>query len=626
MTRYPLWKYLLIAITLAVAAIYALPNLYGVTPAIQISTNRQSVVINQETERRVAQALQDANIKTDGMFIAGGSLKVRVSDADKINARDAIDNVLGEGYIVAQNQIANSPDWLAKIGANPMFLGLDLRGGVHFTMQVDMKAALEKALDRNAGDVRRTLREQKIRSGTIRKSGNSLLVPFQDQADLDKAYPELQKLFTDNMTGQPSLEMSSEGNTLKLTLPEQQLNQIRKKAVEQNITTLHKRVNELGTAEPVIQQAGADRIVVQLPGMTDTAKAKDIIGRTATLEVRMVSEDLDLIQQAVGGNVPEGYELLSDKDGNPYLVSKQVELTGDNINAAQSAIDEESKRPTVNLNLDSVGTTVFADLTAANRGKIMAMVLIDQGKSEVITAPRIQEPIPGGRVRITGMAGTAEANDVALLLGAGSLAAPMDIIEERTIGPSLGAENITKGVNSTVWGFAVVAVFMVIYYRLFGIFSALALSANLLFLFAILSALQATLTLPGIAAIALTLGMAIDSNVLINERIREELRAGKKPQVAIKEGYDHAWDTILDSNLTSLIAGIALLVFGSGPVRGFAIVHCLGIMTSIYSSVVVSRALVNLWYGRRRKLTRISIGVHYPPVIDRDDNVALEKE
>lgn len=626
MNRYPLWKYLLIALTLAVAAIYALPNLYGVTPAIQISTNRQSVVINQETEHRVAQALQEANIKTDGMFIAGGSLKVRVSDADKINARDAIDNVLGEGYIVAQNQIANSPDWLAKIGANPMFLGLDLRGGVHFTMQVDMKAALEKALDRNAGDVRRTLREQKIRSGTIRKSGNSLLVPFQDQADLDKAYPELQKLFTDNMTGQPSLEMSSEGNTLKLTLPEQQLNQIRKKAVEQNITTLHKRVNELGTAEPVIQQAGADRIVVQLPGMTDTAKAKDIIGRTATLEVRMVSEDLDLIQQAVGGNVPEGYELLSDKDGNPYLVSKQVELTGDNINAAQSAIDEESKRPTVNLNLDSVGTTVFADLTAANRGKIMAMVLIDQGKSEVITAPRIQEPIPGGRVRITGMAGTAEANDVALLLGAGSLAAPMDIIEERTIGPSLGAENITKGVNSTVWGFAVVAVFMVIYYRLFGIFSALALSANLLFLFAILSALQATLTLPGIAAIALTLGMAIDSNVLINERIREELRAGKKPQVAIKEGYDHAWDTILDSNLTSLIAGIALLVFGSGPVRGFAIVHCLGIMTSIYSSVVVSRALVNLWYGRRRKLTRISIGVHYPPVIDRDDNVALEKE
>jgi len=626
MNRYPLWKYLLIALTLAVAAIYALPNLYGVTPAIQISTNRQSVVINQETERRVAQALQDANIKTDGMFIAGGSLKVRVSDADKINARDAIDNVLGEGYIVAQNQIANSPDWLAKIGANPMFLGLDLRGGVHFTMQVDMKAALEKALDRNAGDVRRTLREQKIRSGTIRKSGNSLLVPFQDQADLDKAYPELQKLFTDNMTGQPSLEMSSEGNTLKLTLPEQQLNQIRKKAVEQNITTLHKRVNELGTAEPVIQQAGADRIVVQLPGMTDTAKAKDIIGRTATLEVRMVSEDLDLIQQAIGGNVPEGYELLSDKDGNPYLVSKQVELTGDNINAAQSAIDEESKRPTVNLSLDSVGTTVFADLTAANRGKIMAMVLIDQGKSEVITAPRIQEPIPGGRVRITGMAGTAEANDVALLLGAGSLAAPMDIIEERTIGPSLGAENITKGVNSTVWGFAVVAVFMVIYYRLFGIFSALALSANLLFLFAILSALQATLTLPGIAAIALTLGMAIDSNVLINERIREELRAGKKPQVAIKEGYDHAWDTILDSNLTSLIAGIALLVFGSGPVRGFAIVHCLGIMTSISPWVWVPRPWVNLGSGRRRKLTRISIGVHYPPVIDRDNNVALEKE
>lgn len=609
MNRYPLWKYLLIVFTIVLAMVYTLPNLYGVTPAIQISTNRQSIQIDENTEKTVAAALAKAKINTGGMFIAGGSLKVRVSDADKISARDAIDAALGEGYIVAQNQIANSPEWLEKIGARPMFLGLDLRGGVHFTMQVDMKAALEKTLDRFTGDVRRQLRQMKIRSGNIRKTANGIIVPFQDAADLQKAYPELQKLFAEGVA------LSAEGNSVSIVLSDTYLAQIRKDAVQQNITTLHNRVNELGTAEPVIQQAGADRIVVQLPGMTDTAKAKDIIGRTATLEVRMVSDDSTLLQQAVAGTVPDGYEAIPDKDGRVYLVSKQVELTGDNINSAQAGTDQ-ANRPAVDLSLDSAGTTIFGDLTSNNSGKIMAMVLIDQGKAEVVTAPRINEPILGGRVQITGMGGSAEANDVALLLRAGSLAAPMEIVEERTIGPSLGAENITKGVHSTVWGFAAVAVFMMIYYRLMGVFSTIALTANLLFLFAILSALQATLTLPGIAAIALTLGMAIDSNVLINERIREELRDGQKPQAAIKEGYDHAWATILDSNLTSLIAGIALLIFGSGPVRGFAIVHCLGIMTSIYSSVVVSRALVNLWYGSRRKLKSISIGVSYPAVVD----------
>lgn len=618
MNRYPLWKYMLIVFTIALAIVYTLPNLYGVTPAIQISTNRQSIVINEETEKRVSEALQKANIQHDGMFIAGGSLKVRVSDANKISARDAIDAALGEGYIVAQNQIANSPEWLEKIGARPMFLGLDLRGGVHFTMQVDMKAALDKTLDRYAGDIRRTLRQQKIRTGTVRKTGNSLVVPFQDAADVQKAYPELQKL----MEG---AQVAVDGNNVTVTLSEALLTQIRNDAVKQNINTLHNRVNELGTAEPVIQQAGADRIVVQLPGMTDTAKAKDIIGRTATLEVRMVSTDASLFGQAQSGNVPDGYELLSDNEQNRFLVSKQVELTGDNINSAQAGFEDKTGRPTVNLSLDGAGTSIFADLTTANKGKIMAMVLIDQGKSEVVTAPRINDAITGGRVQITGMASPAEANDVALLLRAGSLAAPMEIVEERTIGPSLGAENITKGINSTVWGFAAVAVFMMFYYRLFGVFSTVALSANLLFLFAILSALQATLTLPGIAAMALTLGMAIDSNVLINERIREELRDGKKPQAAIKEGYDHAWDTIVDSNLTSLIAGIALLIFGSGPVRGFAIVHCLGIITSIYSSVVVSRALVNLWYGSHRKLKHLSIGVRYAAVVDADDVQAAKE-
>ena len=574
MNRYPLWKYLLILLTVAIAVIYTLPNLYGVTPAIQISTNRQSIHIDESTEKTVADALQKANIAHGGMFIAGGSLKVRVSDATKISARDAIDAALGEGYIVAQNQIANSPEWLEKIGAKPMVLGLDLRGGVHFTMQVDMKAALDKTLDRYAGDIRRTMRQQDIRVGNIRKQESSLIVPFQDAADMQKALPELQKMLD-------GAQINVNNNELTVALPDALLTQIRSDAVKQNITTLHNRVNELGTAEPVIQQAGTDRIVVQLPGMTDTAKAKDIIGRTATLEVRMVSTDMALLSQAQNGNIPDGYELLSDNEGHQYLVSKQVELTGDNINQAQGSLDQQTQQPIVSLALDSSGSSTFADLTTANKGKIMAMVLIDQGKAEVVTAPRINEPITGGRVQITGMASLAEANDVALLLRAGSLAAPMKIIEERTIGPSLGAENISKGIHSTVWGFVVVVAFMVVYYRLFGVFSAVSLSANLLFLFAILSALQATLTLPGIAAMALTLGMAIDSNVLINERIRDELREGKKAQIAIKEGYDHAWDTILDSNLTSLIAGIALLIFGTGPVRGFAIVHRLGIMTSI---------------------------------------------
>ena len=611
MNRYPLWKYLLIAFTLVLAVVYTLPNLYGVTPAIQISTNRQSIAINDATEKTVAEALQKAGIPHNGMFIAGGSLKVRVSDATKISARDAIDAALGEGYIVAQNQIANSPEWLEKIGARPMFLGLDLRGGVHFTMEVDMQAATDKTLDRYAGDIRRTLRQEKLRAGDIRKNGTTLVIPFADAESLNAALPELRKI----MDG---AEISTDGTTATVTLPEALLAQIRSDAVKQNITTLHNRVNELGTAEPVIQQAGANRIVVQLPGMTDTAKAKDIIGRTATLEVRMVSTDPALFAQAQSGNIPEGYELLADSEGRSYLVSKQVELTGDNINAAQGALDQQTGLPVVSLNLDSAGSSIFADLTRANKGKVMAMVLIDQGKSEVVTAPRINEPITGGRVQITGMGSYPEANDVALLLRAGSLAAPMKIVEERTIGPSLGAENITKGVHSTLWGFIVVVVFMIVYYRFFGIVSAIALSANLLFLFAILSCLQATLTLPGIAAMALTLGMAIDSNVLINERIRDELREGKKAQIAINEGYDHAWDTILDSNLTSLIAGIALLIFGSGPVRGFAIVHCLGILTSIYSSVTVSRALVNLWYGRRRKLQHLSIGVRYPAVVDKE--------
>ena len=608
MNRYPLWKYLLIAFTVVLAVIYSLPNLFGETPAVQVSTNRQSIIINSQTEAKVAAALKAANIPTDGMFVVDNSLKVRFKDAEtQLKGRDVIENTLGEGYITALNLLADSPEWMAKINANPMFLGLDLRGGVHFTMQVDMKAAMQKTFERYAGDIRRELRRRKIRFGTIRQAENGLIVPFQDASDVQKAIPELQKLFVE-------AKLEADGSNLILSLSEDAMQKVRSDAVKQNITTLHNRVNELGVAEPVIQQSGIDRIVVQLPGVQDTAKAKDIIGRTATLEVRMVEDDPAKVQAALGGNAPSGYELLYSAGENPAptLVSKQVELTGDNINDAQPSFDEMGS-PAVSINLDGSGGTIFGELTAANVGKRMAMVLIDQGKSEVVTAPVIRSAITGGRVQISGSMTTAEANDTSLLLRAGSLAAPMEIVEERTIGPSLGKENIQKGFDSTLWGFAVVAVFMVVYYRMMGVFSTIALTANILFLIAILSALQATLTLPGIAALALTLGMAIDSNVLINERIREELRAGVPPQQAINLGYQHAWSTIVDSNLTSLIAGIALLIFGSGPVRGFAVVHCLGIVTSMYSSVVVSRALVNLWYGRRRKLQTISIGTVWKP-------------
>lgn len=605
MNRYPLWKYLLIGLVIVVSAIYALPNLYGETPAVQVSTNRQSIHIDQTTEQAVEEALKAANIQHNGMFIADGSLRVRLPNEElQSKARDVIEQKLGDNYIIALNLIANTPDWMTKLGANPMFLGLDLRGGVHFTMRVDMHAAVDKTFDRISGDFRRQLRKDKIRTGNMRRSGDTLIVPFQDAATLQAALPKLKETA-------PDAELRADGNNLVVSLPEATQTQIRDAAVKQNINTLHNRVNELGVAEPIIQQAGPDRIVVQLPGVQDTAKAKDIIGRTATLEVRMVADDPALLQQAEAGDVPAGYELLPTAEGGQLLVSKQVEFTGDNINDAQAGFTHDN-RPSVNLKLDNAGTSIFADLTRNNVGRRTAMILIDQGKAEIVTAPTINEPIPGGNVQISGSMNVAEANDTALLLRAGSLAAPMEIIEERTIGPSMGKENIQKGFHSTLWGFLVVAAFMVVYYRLFGIFSVLALTANLLFLVAILSLLQATLTLPGIAAIALTLGMAIDSNVLINERIREELRDGMSPQQAISEGYRHAWNTIVDSNITSLIAGIALLVFGSGAVRGFAVVHCIGILTSMFSSVVVSRTFVNLWYGRRRKLSTLSIGITLP--------------
>ncbi|MBR3481521.1 MAG: protein translocase subunit SecD [Neisseriaceae bacterium] len=607
MNRYPLWKYILVVITILVACLYTLPNFFGETPAVQVSTNRQSLNV-ESLQQPIANALQSNGISHNDMFVADGSLKVRFSDEEtQLKARDIIEKTAGDGYITALNLIPDSPAWLAKIRANPMFLGLDLRGGVHFLMQVDMDAALQKKLDSFAGDIRRSLRTEKIRNSGVTQNGNTLSVSFQDPTTTANALKVLQKNLFDAEIAQP------DEKTLVVSIPNRALMQIREEAVKQNINTLHNRVNELGVAEPVIQQAGSDRIVVQLPGIQDTARAKDIIGRTATLELHMVADD-SLLQQALAGVVPTGYELLYEAGENPVpvLVSTQVELTGDSINSAQQDFDENGA-PAVALRLNNQGAAIFGDLTRANVGKRMAMVLIDQGKKEVVTAPVIRTAITGGRVQISGAMNVAQAIDTALLLRSGSLAAPMEIIEERTIGPSLGRENIQKGFRSTLWGFVAVTIFMMIYYRMFGVFSVIALTSNLLFLIAILSALQATLTLPGIAAIALTLGMAIDANVLINERIREELRDGQPPQMAINKGYEFAWGTIVDSNITSLIAGLALLIFGSGPVRGFAVVHCIGILTSMYSAVVVSRSLANLWYGSRHKLKSISIGTVYQP-------------
>ena len=612
MNRFPIWKYLLIALVLITATIYTLPNFFGETPAVQISSTRQSTPVDTALMARIETTLKQQGIAPQGIFLDGNSLKVRFKDPDtQIKARDAIQQALGDTYIIALNLLPASPEWLTRLHANPMFLGLDLRGGVHFLLEVDMKAAVEKTMERYAGDVRRELKAAKIRYGTIKRQGDTTLeVQLRDAETLKAAADKLARTL-------PSVTFNSdEANfRLTLTLKPEEITRIQGDAVKQNITTLHNRVNELGVAEPVIQQAGPSRIVVQLPGVQDTAKAKDILGRTATLQVRMVEDDQGKVAEALAGNTPAGYELLDEatsRGTSKILLKKDVELTGDNINSAQPGFDQNGGA-SVDIGLDSTGAEIFRTLTAENIGKRMAMVLVEKNRSEVVTAPVIRSEIGGGRVQISGSMSPAEANDVALLLRAGSLAAPMNIIEERTIGPSLGKENIEKGFHSTLWGFAAIAVFMAAYYGVFGVISVISLAANLFMLVALLSMLQATLTLPGIAAIALTLGMAIDANVLINERIREELRNGVPPQSAIQAGYGHAWATILDSNVTTLIAGLALLIFGSGPVRGFAVVHCLGIMTSMFSAVLVSRAVVNLWYGRRRRLTSVSIGQVWKP-------------
>ena len=617
MNRYPLWKYAILVVALIVGVIYTLPNLFGEAPAVQVSSARATLKVDESLVVRVQQALGDAGLRAEFVLFDGNSVKARFGDTDvQIRAKDAIAKALNPdlgdpSYIIALNLLSRSPSWLTSLKALPMSLGLDLRGGVHFLMQVDMKSAIAKKAESLAGDCRLLLRDQNVRHAGIVREGEAVVVRFRDQATLLAGRRVLEEELRDLRWTE-----SQDGDQVKLSgiLKPELATRVQEAAVKQNITTLHNRVNELGVSEPVIQQQGADRVVVQLPGVQDTAKAKDIIGRTATLEVRMVDESIEAAAAAGGtGPVPFGAERYTERNSRPVIVKRQVILTGENLTDAQTGFDSQTQEPTVNLTLDAKGARIFKDVTRDNIGKRMAILLFEKGKGEVITAPVIRAEIAGGRVQISGRMSSTEAADTALLLRSGSLAAPMEIIEERTIGPSLGAENIAKGFDSVLYGFAAIAIFMCAYYMLFGTISTLALGFNLLLLVSVLSMLQASLTLPGMAAIALTLGMAIDANVLINERVREELRNGSSPQSAIHNGYERAFTTILDSNVTTLIAGLSLLAFGSGPVRGFAVVHCLGILTSMFSAVVFSRGLVNLWYGRQKKLKGVSIGQVWQP-------------
>ncbi|WP_020656225.1 protein translocase subunit SecD [Massilia niastensis] len=616
MNRYPVWKYLLIAIALLFGALYTAPNYFGQSPALQVTSGRSTINVTSATTTVVEDALKRAGIPATATSLEGTghstSVRARFASTDaQFKAKLALERDLNRDpanpdYIVTVNLVKNTPAWMEKIGAKPMNLGLDLRGGVHFLLQVDTRAVLENKIKGIQASARSTLRDQNVRHAGIERVGNTVEVRFRDAETRNAARKALSNqtdlVFADGADGADlKLLVNLKPDALKRTVED---------GVKQNIVTLSKRINELGTTEPIIQQQGADRIVVQLPGVQDVARAKDIIGRTATLELRMVDNTVTPGTE-LSAAIPLNSELFTEGRGAPVVLSKDIILTGEYISSAVASFDQ-NQQPAVSLDLNGDGGRRMRQATRDNIGKRMAILLKEKGKYNVLSAPTIQSEL-GSTFQITNMGTSEDANELALLLRSGALSAPMEFVEERVIGPQLGAENISRGLYSTIWGFAAIAVFMIIYYHVFGFFSAVALAANVLFLLALLSMLQATLTLPGIAAIALALGVAIDSNVLINERIREELRAGAAPQAAISAGFKHAWDTILDSNVTTLIVGLALLIFGSGPVRGFAVVHCLGIMTSMFSAVFVARGLANLWYGRKKKLTKISIGTVWQP-------------
>ena len=612
MNRYPLWKYILILVAVLVGLLYTAPNYFVDSPALQVTTSKATVKVTSDTVGKVADALKREGIPADAVRLEGSgdstSVRARFATPDaQFKAKAALERDLNRDptdpdYIVTVNLVKNTPAWMQAINAKPLNLGLDLRGGVHFLLQVDAKAVQETRIKSVLSSVRSELREKNVRHAGIDRVGNNVVVNFRDEATRTQARNVLSSQNADL-----AFSDAADGTDLKLivTLKPAALQRVVEEGVKQNIAALGKRINELGVSEPVIQQQGRDRIVVQLPGVQDVAHAKDIIGRTATLEFR-VTDDTVTPGTELSAAIPLNSELFTEGPGAPVVVSKDVVATGDSVINAVASFDQ-NQRPAVSIELNSEGGRKMRAMTRERVGKRMATLLKEKGKYSVLQVATIQSEF-GSNFQTTGMASPQAAAELALLLRAGALSAPMEFVEERVVGPQLGAENIARGLHSTLWGFVAIAVFMIVYYQLFGFFSVVALACNLLFLLAILSTLHLTLTLPGIAAIALALGMAIDANVLINERIREELRNGSTPQAAIAAGFDRAWATILDSNVTTLIVGLALLVFGSGPVRGFAIVHCLGILTSMFSAVFVSRGVVNLWYGRKRKLGKIAIG------------------
>ena len=616
MNRYPAWKYILIVVLVVIGLIYAMPNLYGDDPALQITSSR-GAEISEVTVLQVEIALEEANIKPVNIELGINNLLVRFADEEtQLRAQDVVKKSLGRAYVVAFNLAPATPGWLRSFGAEPMFLGLDLRGGVHFLMEVDMEAAISKAEERFISDFRTSLRENKIRYKTISKhTEGGILIRFRDANEKLNGI----KLIEDEFRDLEVIDVDAEPGEYQLLtkLSETASNETRKNALQQNITTLRKRVNELGVAEPVIQQQGNQRVVVQLPGVQDTARAKEILGATATLEFRLV-DDTGSVQDALDGRVPVGSKLYYERNGQPILLEKQIILTGDHIIHAASGFDQVSGGPDVTITLDGKGAQRMAHGTRENVGKRMGVVFIEtktetvdvDGESvkkketieEVINAATIQEQL-GKRFHITGLSSTREARNLALLLRAGALAAPIEIIEERTVGPSLGKDNISQGFYSVMIGFLLVLSFMAVYYKLFGLIADLALGLNLVLLIALLSMLQATLTLPGIAGIVLTVGMAVDANVLIFERIREELRNRNSPHASIHAGYDKAFSTIADANITTLIAALVLFSFGTGPIKGFAVTLSLGIICSMFTAIMVSRAMVNLIYGKRKIIT-----------------------
>jgi len=617
MNRYPLWKYILIVVAILLGALYTAPNYYGESPAVQVTSGKSTVKMSSDMGAKVEEVLKGAGIAYNGIAFDGtgtyASVRARFADPDtQFRAKSVLEKGLNADpadptYLVALNLQKDTPKWMQALHALPMYLGLDLRGGVHFLMQVDTKAVLAKRVQGIQAASRTLLRDKNVRHAGIDRVGDTIEIKFRDDATRQKAKDVLQGQMTDLL-----LVDSGEGDALKttVTLKPVALKQTIDDGVKQNISTLSKRVNELGVAEPIIQQQGPDRIVVQLPGVQDVARARAVIGRTATLEVRMTDNSVTPGTELTSA-IPFNSELFTVGRNVPVVLSKDVVITGDSISSATATYDQ-NQQPAVSITLNGDGGRKMRDLTRDNVGKRMAIVLFEKGKPEVLSVATIQSEF-GSSFQITGMGNAENSAELALLLRSGALSAPMDVIEERTIGPQLGAENINKGLHSTMYGFAAIAIFMIAYYMMFGFFSVLALACNLLLLLALLSLMQATLTLPGIAAIALALGMAIDANVLINERIREELRSGATPQAAISAGFDRAWATIIDSNVTTLIVGIALWVFGSGPIRGFAVVHCLGILTSMFSAVFISRGVVNLWYGRKKKLQSLAIGTVWVP-------------